>query len=155
MEYHSLSEIPFFTECSKVVDETGSVLVQLQVVPQKESVKVTAVISSKEEGHDIGVNDCAKAHRALIPRMVQLLHRSDDEIFMEVCSPGTERNIKNAAEFSLFTNRQIRVWDKNVSDWVPGKILSSDENQVTLECEEGGTKSVAYQDIAKAKFISL
>jgi ribosome maturation factor RimP len=74
---------------------------------------------------------------------------------MEVCSPGMERNIKNAAEFAFFVGRDIRVWDKTVNDWVSGKIKSSDETQVTLAKEDGGDFSVAYENIAKAKFIHL
>jgi len=47
------------------------------------------------------------------------------------------------------------VWDKNISDWVRGIIKSSDSTQVTLETEADGDKTIAYNDIAKAKFIHL
>jgi ribosome maturation factor RimP len=71
---------------------------------------------------------------------------------MELTSPGIEHNIKNAAEFAVFTGRAVRVWDKTVNDWVGGKIISADDKQVTLETEGGESKSVSYENIAKAKF---
>ena len=74
---------------------------------------------------------------------------------MEVSSPGMERNIKNAAEFSFFKGREIRVWDKTKSDWVPGIIRDSDSEKLTMEAEGGEIIDVAYENIAKAKFIHL
>ena len=87
--------------------------------------------------------------------MVKILGKNEDDISMEMCSPGIERTLRNAAEFEIFIGREVRVWDKNINDWVCGKIKSSDKNQVTLEIEGGGEKSVAYADIAKAKFLHL
>lgn len=157
MDYKSPNSIPYFKECSAVVDAAGFILVELQVVPQKGSVHITAVIASKDPKVDIGVADCSKAHHALQPKLIAMLGVNEDNVYMEVCSPGMERNLKNAAEFSFFVGREIRVWDKTVSDWVSGVIKSSDENQVTLvQPENGGAEiSVAYENIAKAKFIHL
>lgn len=155
MNYISHDTIPNFKECASVVADIGFVLVELQIVPQNGMVRITAVIASKDPSKDIGVSDCSKVHHALQPKLLSLLGKSEDDIMMEVCSPGLERNIKNAAEFSCFTGREIRVWDKNISDWVRGKIKYSDDVQVTLETEADGDKTIAYNDIAKAKFIHL
>ncbi|HAK69683.1 MAG TPA: ribosome maturation factor [Treponema sp.] len=155
MNYISTDTIPYFKDCSAVVSSAGYMLVELQIVPQKGSVHITAVIASKDSEKDIGVADCSKAHHALQPKLISLLGVDEDSVYMEVCSPGMERNIKNAAEFAFFVGRDIRVWDKTVNDWVSGKIKSSDETQVTLAKEDGGDFSVAYENIAKAKFIHL
>ncbi|MBR6080785.1 MAG: ribosome maturation factor [Treponema sp.] len=164
MNYTSPDSIPHFKECAALVDSAGFTLVELQVVPQKGSVHVTAVIASKDVKKDIGVADCSKVHHALQPELISMLGVDEDNFYMEVCSPGMERNFKNAAEFAFFVGREIRVWDKTVGDWVGGVIKSSDEKQVTLlplENQEegsdksGGEKTVAYENIAKAKFIHL
>lgn len=155
MEYISLELIPHYKECSKIAEEEGFKIVELQTVPQNGNVKVSVVIASKDASKDIGVSDCAKIHRALQAKLISLLGKSEDNVFMEVSSPGMERNFKNAAEFSIFIGREVRVWDKTVSDWVRGIIKSADENQVTLELEDNSEKSVAFIDIAKAKFIHL
>ena len=71
---------------------------------------------------------------------------------MELTSPGIEHNLKNAAEFSVFTGREVRVWDKTVNDWVGGVIKTADDKKVVLE-SDGSTKEIAFENIAKAKFI--
>lgn len=133
----------------------GFRLVELHVVPQNGKASVSAVIASADSKKDIGVSDCAKAHRALFSAIVKILGKNEDDVSMEVCSPGIERTLRNAAEFAIFTGREVRVWDKNINDWICGRIKSSDKNQVTLEIDGGGEKSVAYDDIAKAKFLHL
>lgn len=154
LEYNSLKKIPHYKECNAVAEAEGFRLVELQIVPQKNSVKITAVIAPKDASKDVGVADCSKVHRVLQAKLISLINRPEDEIFMEVCSPGIERNLKNAAEFELFKGREVRVWDKTVNDWVRGFILDSDENQVVLKQEENQV-SVLYENIAKAKFIHL
>ncbi len=157
MEYSSLDNIAHYKDCAPLVKGLGFELVDLKEVPQHGAVHVTVVICSSDVNASIGVNDCAKVHRALLARLEVLL--DTDNIYMEVTSPGMERNIKNAAEFALFTGREVRVWDKNVTDWVGGEIISSDKESVTLKIksEEGEScdKKILYADIAKAKFIHL
>lgn len=149
MEYLPLDKIPHFSECEPLVRGMGYVLVDLKIIPQKTTVKISAVIACKDAGASLGVDECSKVHRALLPRLQALL--GTDQTYMELTSPGTDRNIKNAAEFALFSQREIRVWDKNISDWISGKILRSDENSVTLEAD-GQEKVFRFEDIAKAKF---
>ena len=84
-----------------------------------------------------------------------LLNKTEDDIAMEVCSPGIERNIRNAAEFEIFQGREVRVWDKNISDWSAGTIKKSDDRSVTLVSEDGTENTFNYPDIAKAKFIHI
>ena len=115
-------------------------------------MKISAIVTPVQSDVNMGVNDCAKVHRALLPRLEALLGTEDTT--MELTSPGIEHNIKNAAEFSVFTGRDVRVWDKTVTDWVSGKILSSDEKSVTLEKESGESFTVLFENIAKAKFIN-
>ena len=155
LNYISTDTVPYFKDCAAVIDGIGFTLVELQIVPQKGSVHITVVIASKDPTQDIGVSDCSKVHHVVQPLLISLLKVDEDNVYMEVCSPGLERNIKNAAEFAFFVGREIRVWDKTVSDWVPGKIKSSDTNQVTLLKEDGSEVSVSYENIAKAKFIHL
>ncbi|MCR4580186.1 MAG: ribosome maturation factor [Treponema sp.] len=150
MEYTAYSEIKYYKDCSSLVEGMGFVLVDLKIVPSKQTTKISAVIASKDPSVNIGVNDCAKVHRVLLPRLEALLGTEDT--MMELTSPGIEHNIKNAAEFTVFTGREVRVWDKSVTDWVGGKILSADNKSVTMETENGESLTVSYENIAKAKF---
>ena len=151
MDYTSYKDIKYYKECSALVEGLGFKLVDLKIIPAKTITKITAMIASPDPQESIGVNDCAKVHRALLPRLEALLGTEDTT--MELTSPGIEHNIKNAAEFSIFIGRNVRVWDKTVTDWVGGTIKSSDEKSVTLEKEEGETITILFENIAKAKFI--
>lgn len=155
MEYTSLEKIYGYKECSAVAKGLGYRIVELQIVPQHGMTHLSVVISCEDSKKDVGVADCSKAHRALAPVLMAFLNKTEDEISMEVCSPGIERNLKDAHEFQIFTGKEVRVWDKELSDWIPGKIKSSDESCVVLEIEDGSEKTVAYENIAKAKFIHL
>ena len=152
MEYESLASMPYYKECAPLVEGLGYKLVELKVGPAKGTVRISAVIASKDAAVDIGVDDCSKVHHALLPRLEALL--GTDDTYMELTSPGMERNIKNAAEFSVFAGRDVRVWDKTVTDWVSGKILSADEKSVILE-KDGESVVFPFENIAKAKFIHL
>lgn len=157
MEYIPLNSYPYYSQCEEIVCKLGYHLVELRISKSGRTTKILAVITGADPCVSIGVNDCSKVHRLLLEKLEELL-RTDDT-YMELTSPGMERNIKNGAEFSLFTGREVRVWDKNISDWVGGKVCSSDSKSVTLEIaqDDGSSvqKSVDYADIAKAKFIHL
>ena len=146
MDYTSYKDIKYYKECAALVEEMGFKLVDLKIVPAKEITKISAMIASTDSSVNIGVNDCAKVHRVLLPRLEQLL--GTEETTMELTSPGIEHNIKNAAEFTVFTGRDVRVWDKTVTDWVGGKILSADNKSVTMEKEDGESITVLYENIA-------
>jgi ribosome maturation factor RimP len=152
MDYIPYKKIKYYSECAPLVEGLGYKLVDLKVIPGKTTTKISAIVTPVQSDVNMGVNDCAKVHRALLPRLEALLGTEDTT--MELTSPGIEHNIKNAAEFSVFTGRDVRVWDKTVTDWVSGKILSSDEKSVTLEKESGESFTVLFENIAKAKFIN-
>ncbi|MCR5613575.1 ribosome maturation factor RimP [Treponema sp.] len=154
MEYISLKSFQHYSDCEPLVSGLGYILVDLKIVPAKSTVKISAVIASKDITKDIGVEDCSKVHHALLPRLQALLGTEDT--YMEVTSPGMDRNIKNAAEFEIFKGREVRVWDKTVTDWVGGIIKEADSKSVTLEnSETKEIQTVSFENIAKAKFIHI
>ncbi|MCM1320789.1 MAG: ribosome maturation factor RimP [Bacteroides sp.] len=155
LEYIALDELPYYKECSPLVSGLGYALVELRLSKSKTQHNVSAVIARADpsSAEAVGVNDCAKVHRLLLPRLEALLHSQD--VFMEVMSPGMERNIKNAAEFVFFTGKSVRVWSKDINDWIPGKIVSSGPRSVVLDTAEKGTLTIPYEQIAKAKLLQL
>ena len=154
VEFKDPHGTPYFAECESLALSLGFSLVELQVVPQKGNVHITAVISALSSESNVGVSDCGKVHRALEMRLSELLEKDRENIYMEVSSPGLERNIKNAWEFSVFKGKKVRVWDKNVSDWIHGSVLSSSSESVELETEEG-KRVFLFDEIAKAKFFNI
>lgn len=153
MDYISLDSYQHYSECAKIVREMGFELIELKISPQRGVVQVQAVVASRSASESIGVNDCARVHRAVLERLEELL--GTDNISMELSSPGMERNIRNAAEFAFFIGRRIRVFSREASDWISGTLSSADGEKLSLECAdvEGG-RTVLYSDIAKAKFVN-
>lgn len=152
MEYTSYKSIKYYAECAPLVEGLGYKLVDLKIIPSKTITKISAIVCPVDSEQNMGVNDCAKVHRVLLPRLEALL--GTEETSMELTSPGIEHNLKNAAEFAVFEGRNVRVWDKIVTDWVSGKIISADDKSVTLEKEDGEKYTQSFENIAKAKFIS-
>lgn len=151
MDYIPLDSFSHYSDCAAFVSDLGYNLVELKITPQKGVVRISAVVSSKDSSVLLGVNDCAKVHRALLTHLEEIL--GHDDIAMELSSPGMERNIKNAAEFVFFVGRKIRVFSRSSSDWIYGTILSSDKNRLSLKMDDGSTKEFSFDDIAKAKFL--
>ncbi|MBB5225480.1 ribosome maturation factor [Treponema ruminis] len=157
MDYIALDSYPHYTECEKIVSELGFHLVELKISPQNGVTQILATITGADASVNIGVNDCSRVHKVLLPALEEML--GTDNTYMELTSPGMERNIRNAAEFPLFLGREIRVYDKTVTDWVGGLLKAADTNSLTLEeTKEDGTlesKVISFDNIAKAKFIHL
>ena len=157
MDYIPLDSYPHFTECEKIVSELGFHLVELKISPQNGVTQILATITGADSSVNIGVNDCSRVHKVLLPALEEML--GTDNTYMELTSPGMERNIKNAAEFPLFLGREIRVFDKSVTEWVSGVLKNADSQSLTLEDlkEDGSVESkiISFENIAKAKFIHL
>jgi ribosome maturation factor RimP len=150
MEYSPLEKMQHYADCSPLVTALGFHLVELRVLPRKGGFNVRTVIQVADATGVIGINECAKVHRVLLQRLEAILGCQD--ISMEVTSPGTERQIKNAAEFALFTGRPVRVWDRTLSDWVSGIIAGASEDALLLE-DKLTVRSIPYENIAKAKLV--
>ena len=157
MDYIALDSYPHYTECEKIVSELGFHLVELKISPQNGVTQILATITGDDPTVNIGVNDCSRVHKVLLPALEEIL--GTDNTYMELTSPGMERNIKNAAEFPLFLGRELRVYNKNVTDWVGGVLTAADDKSITLEeTKEDGSveqKTLSFENIAKAKFIHL
>lgn len=150
VDYVDLQSAPRYKECAPLVEGMGFRLVDLKIARSSKGVKISVVIAARDPADDVSVDGCAKVHHALLARLEALL--GTDDVSMELSSPGIDRNIKNAAEFALFKGRSVRVWSREKGDWESGKIVGADTSCVTLE-GEGGSVSVPYTDIAKAKFL--
>jgi ribosome maturation factor RimP len=136
---------PLFDSLDPVVRGLGMALVELSLSRHKGSVQVRVVAYKKG---NMGVDDCSRLHRALLPRL-ELAFPGQD-LYVEVSSPGIERLIKDGAEFAHYTGRGIRCFRTDISDWSSGILQSSDERGLVLKGKTG-TISLDYGIIAKAK----
>jgi ribosome maturation factor RimP len=134
-----------------VVKGLGMSLIELAVSQRKGrgtspgAVQVKAVVY---HAGSIGVNDCSRAHRAMLPR-IELAFPGRD-IYLEVSSPGIDRLIKDGSEFFHFTGRGVKCYRADSAGWTGGLLQSADEKGIILKTEDGDV-SLIYDVIAKAK----
>ena len=128
-----------------ILNGLGLKLIELVVSRHKGSVQVRAVIYN---GASLGVDDCSRAHHAILPRLE--LEFPAQDIYLEVSSPGIDRLIKDNAEFAHFRGRGIRCYRTDISDWSSGILEEVDEKGIVLKGKEG-TMRLEFEIIAKAK----
>jgi ribosome maturation factor RimP len=145
VEYIVPEKVPYFSDCEPLISGLGYSIVELNVFRKQSSWQIKLVITGPE---GVGITDCSKVHRSLLPRLEAIL--ATEDMYVEVASPGLDRIFKNASEFSVFEGKQVKVWNTDISDWIQGKIISSDSSSVRLETDKGET-DIPYIKIAKAK----
>jgi ribosome maturation factor RimP len=99
----------------------------------------------------LGLDDCSRAHYAIMPCLE--LAFPEQELSVEVSSPGIDRLIKDGTEFTHYRGRPVRCYRTDISDWSAGILESADENGIVLKQKEG-TMRLDYEIIAKAKLDS-
>jgi ribosome maturation factor RimP len=120
-------------------------LLEYSVSRLRGSVQVRLVVYKKD---GIGVVDCSRVHRAIQPRLE--LAYTDQDVFIEVASPGVDRLIKDASEFVVFIGRGVRCYRTDTSDWSAGVVAEASEKRLVLR-DSSGLTEIPYGVIAKAK----
>jgi ribosome maturation factor RimP len=133
-----------YHEIEPVIRGMGYSLVEMARKETKYGLQVKVVIYHY---HGVGVNDCETVYRTIMPKIE--LTEETEEINLEVTSPGITRNIKNAVEFSVFIDREVRVLLDN-EEWIEGTIVGADSETLTLRIEDE-TSEIPIDDIRKAK----
>ncbi|MDR1239791.1 MAG: ribosome assembly cofactor RimP [Treponema sp.] len=139
---------PLYDLLEPVTRGLGLDLVELTVSRHKRAVQVRAVVY---KNGPLGVDDCSRAHHALLPRLE--LAFSDQDLYVEVSSPGIDRLIKDGVEFAFYLGRGVRCYRTDISDWSAGILESAGEEGIVLRGKEGDIP-VKYEIIAKAKLDS-
>jgi ribosome maturation factor RimP len=123
----------------------GLSLVEISLFRHKGTTQIR-VVAHKKGGTSL--NDCSAFHRAALPRL-ELAFPGED-LYVEVSSPGIDREFKDGAEFAFFIGEAVRCYRRDISDWSGGILESADAEGITLKGKDG-TMSISYETIAKAK----
>lgn len=140
-----------FHSLEPVVKGLGMSLLELSVFRRKKrggnagTVQVRAVVY--KDGIT-GVNDCSSVHLGILPRLE--LAFPEQDIYLEVSSPGIDRLIKDGREFAHYTGKEVRCYRTDISGWTAGILCSADEEKVILRGKDGEI-SLPYEIIAKAR----
>ena len=139
-------------DLEREIDETlktvGLDLLEFSVSHHKGGPRIKAVIYRKE---GTGTDECAKAHRLILPRVQ--MHFGIQDPFIEVYSPGIDRIIRTAREWQIFTGRRILFLTAERSDWQRGHIMHFENGIVQLDTD-GAILNIPIASIVKAKLDS-
>jgi ribosome maturation factor RimP len=100
----------------------------------------------------VGIDDCARVHRAIMPRLELAFPKRD--IHVEVSSPGIDRRIKDGAEFVHYIGRPVSCYRTDISGWTSGILVNAGDTHIVIKGKNGMT-SLSYGVIAKAKLASF
>jgi len=133
---------------SPVVAELGFELVE--VIFRRESQgNVLRVVIFSDTG--IGVDDCALVSRE-ISRILDVEERIDQAYHLEVSSPGLDRPLETARDFSRYKGRQVRVVLNGTYEEVIAVIAEVDGDKVFLTNDQG-QQVVLLSQLNSAKLV--
>lgn len=119
-----------------VADEMGIILWDVEFVKEG-AKKILRITIDSEEGIDINV--CEKFHRTIDP-MLDEADPIDESYYLEVTSPGIEREIKTDAHIEMCMGEQVEVKlyaPKNGSKSYLGELIGlNDKGQVVIRINE-------------------
>jgi ribosome maturation factor RimP len=137
-----------FEQLEPLLSEAGLTLVDLIVSRRGGTVQVRLTVYSPK---GTGTDECAKAHRIAYPKAVEVLASPDPSL--EVASPGIDRVLHSAREWSIFKGRGVRLLLKGEADWLRGRIDGVEGESVKLACA-GVPRVIELQAISKARLDS-
>ena len=145
---------PLFQDLEQIVEDLGLVLCYARKSMQGKTVQVFVDIM-KSEG-ETGIDECAKVHNTILPRLEMKYGR--DDLYLEVSTPGLQRNLRDVYEFKVFRGKRCRVYSLSHSSWICGIIGETDGDGVVLSDfevedtkEKGDVIRIGFEDIQKAK----
>lgn len=145
MQFSPRRDDPVEESLREIVEGMGMSLVEYAASRVRGGVQVRVVVYKKDT---VGIADCARVHRAAVPRLE--LAFAGQDLSLEVTSPGIDRVLKDANEFPLYVGRGVRCYRTDVSDWACGIVAEADSERVALR-RGGETEEVPYSVVAKAK----
>ena len=107
------------------------------------------VFIDKPEG--IGIEDCTNVSHAIDP-IIDEADPIDVSYFLEVCSPGTERELTRQSHFEACLGKKVKIKLYKAIDGVKELTgtLKSAADTLVIETE-GGEYELSYKDISKAR----
>ena len=125
---NSIEKDALFQEISAVLQPIGLRVVDVRSDEHRDATHVVVTITNT--GHTAGIDDCAKAHRIIFPRLSLL--GGERNLDLEVSTPGVQRIFRDLHEFALFEGKRCRVYDSGPGAWIEGIIGPLSESEVVL-----------------------
>lgn len=144
----------FYKEMSHLLEPNGVSLVEARHIVTKGGGNVVSLYVTKD---DVLNTDTLEEVYNLV---FLYLKGKFQKLTLEVSTPGSTRNIKDAGEFEFFKNRPVRLYVDEFSSWVNGVIGEVGNASLKLQnCvnedtkENLGEREISFYSIKKARLI--
>lgn len=135
------------SEIEPLLEALGYTVVDLKAKGIKGRLQVHLTVH-KPDG--ITVDDCSEIYKTVYPRLEVVLE--NDDISLEVASPGIGRVMKDTREYHIFTGRPVSLLFEGESDWIEGEIQEVREDSlIFVHGDESNT--LRFEEIRKAKLL--
>jgi ribosome maturation factor RimP len=142
---------PLFEEFSPLLDAMDIILVDVESNEGPYECKMNCIIMLKDG--EVGVIETARVFKLIRTRM-ELKLAPETDFYLEVSTPGLQRKIRDAYEFSLYKGKRVRIYDLLLGAWVSGIIKDVDEKKLYLtSCIDENNK--ALEDDLEVKFETI
>ena len=153
---NTITKNQLYLEYQPLVASLGVEIVNIMASETPEEYKMNLIIVLKDG--EVGVNECSRVHKIIKTRMTVQLP-PEEYLNLEVSTPGLQRTLEDAHEFSLFCGKRVRVLLPSLQKWVSGIIASTNEDSVTLsnciveedEKSKDELMKISFDSIQKAK----
>jgi ribosome maturation factor RimP len=124
----------------------GVEVYDIEKLRENENYILRVSITSPE---GVNLDKCAQVSNVISP-ILDIYEPMSGKYNLEVSSPGIERKLKNPRQFQASIGELVEIKDFEKNK-VKGKLVSANEESVTIELEDGESKSYNYSDVSQAK----
>lgn len=132
-------------EIKKIVESFGATLYDTELVQAGDEGHIFRVSIQKEGGVNLDV--CADINAVLSPYL-DTNPPVKDKYYLEVGSPGIERNLRNLEQFQKSVGELVKMSLKNGVK-LRGKLISVEGDSISVEADE--IVKLSFNDISKAR----
>jgi ribosome maturation factor RimP len=131
-----------------ILGNAGLHLLEFSLARHKGGIKVKAVVYSPS---GTGTDECAKAHRLILPQIQLAYDAQNPEI--EISSPGIDKTIKSEKEWKAFVGKAVKILLHGRDEWINGKLTGYSSGTIEFtDC--AGPAVMDISSIAKARLDS-
>ena len=134
------------------INNLGYELYDVEYVKKANGMNLTVYITGPNG--PITLEDCEKVHRAIDPMLDELNPTADAPYYLNVSSVGLDRPIKTDKDYKRALGQVVEIklfTQVDNKKQYKGKLISFDENNVTIEVEQSKTLDLLKKNIALCK----
>jgi ribosome maturation factor RimP len=135
-------------DMAALLSKLGIDLLEFTVSRRHNAVQVKAVVHGSS---GTGIDECSRSHRLIAARLEEA--HGIVEPYIEVSSPGIDRQFRSPREYAIFAGKRIRILREGETEWQRGRLLGIEGDLVSFE-DGTGRLAIPLAEISKARLDS-